>query len=141
VLLDVSLDIPVSGTALAAGSTLLRVQIRHRWLAPLRSFSTVHSVLSFRDVLNDALQIILTINDFTIAASRPNLILRHCTGVLTKNSRRVGFELISHEFRRLVCSHREMHMVGSGIDRMQNPATYLGVFATNGFDLATLSLV
>jgi len=32
-------------------------------------------------------------------------------------------------------------MVGSGIDRLQDPATDLGVFATNGFHLATLSLV
>lgn len=93
------------------------------------------------DVLNDTFQIVLTVNDFTIAASRPNLVVRNCTRFPTKNSRRVGFELISHEFRLLVSSHREMHMIGSGIDPMQNPATNLGMFAAHDFNPVTLILV
>jgi len=113
----------------------------HRWLAPFRSLSTVHSVLRFGDILNDAFQTVLAINDFAIATSRPDSLVRDRIRILAKNSRRVGFELIPDEFRFLVRCHREVHMIGSGIHRMQMPATNSGVFATNGFDLVTLNIV
>ena len=59
----------------------------------------------------------------------------------TKHSRRVGFELISDGFRFLVGGHREKHMIGAGIHGMKRPATNLGVFATNFFDLGSLNFI